>query len=103
MQSNNSNKNDNNYKAQCESFIKEWLGKNTFHKCETIALENYEERNVEFKAKVCNVFKIEIIKKKNVAQINAFTNNLKHNKPQFKILYKAGLRICIKEKSRYCK
>ncbi len=84
MQSNNSNKNDNNYKAQCESFIKEWLGKNTFHKCETIALENYEERNVEFKAKVCNVFKIEIIKKKNVAQINAFTNNLKHNKPQFK-------------------
>lgn len=57
---------------------------NTFHKCETVALENYEERNVEFKAKVCNVFKIEIIKKKNVAQINALTNNLKHNKPQFK-------------------
>lgn len=42
MQNNNSNKNDNNYKAQCESFIKEWLHKNTFHKCETIALENYE-------------------------------------------------------------
>ena len=76
-------KNDN-YKAQCESFITEWLDKNTWHKCENIALDNYKERNVEFEAKVANIFTIKTIKMKSESQINAFVSkNFKHNKPKF--------------------
>lgn len=74
-----------NYKAQCEIFIKEWLCKNTFYKANDIILDDFKYCPIELYAKVCNNFNVERIDLKSMAQVDELINKvIKHNKPQFK-------------------